>query len=451
MAINNLTRDEFAIKLNEVLSASVPIRSVEHLIGRSEELETIDRALYQSGRHIFIYGDRGVGKSSLGATAAYQYQSSDSEPIFVSGSVDGTFKSIIANIANQAISRSRIEKTNVTRNKNFEWQGIGFSQGTEVSTIDIVSQISTIGDAVELLKQVAVVHSSKPIVVIDEFDAIADLTERNKFAGLLKQLGDQSVNLKFIFTGVGKSLDDLLGAHQSAFRQLETVQLFRLGWDARREIVDIACASMDVEVDINVNYRIAIVSDGFPYYVHLIAEKMLWEAFSDERIIEKIGFDHYHLGLRAAISSVTAELKKPYQKAVIHRDEIYQTIVWATADGDNIDRPTKDMYESFKVITLKTETPQEIAQAKFGEYIRKLKSVAFGEILLPIQGRSGWYTFKEKMLRGYIRMQAEANGVELYGEREAPKQKMHITGNLRTGYRGPTIPKGIRLKNENNK
>lgn len=451
MAINTLTRDDFAVKLNEVLSASVPIRSVEHLIGRSDELETIDRALYQSGRHIFIYGDRGVGKSSLGATAAYQYQSADAEPIFVSCSIDDTFNSIMANIANQAIGRSRIEKTSKTSNRGFDWRGISFNAGMEVSAIDIISQISSIGDAAELLKQVAIVHSAKPIVVIDEFDAIIDQAERNRFAGLLKMLGDQSVNLKFIFTGVGKSLDDLLGAHQSAFRQLETVQLFRLGWDARREIVDIACASMGVEVDKNVNYRIAIVSDGFPYYVHLIAEKMLWEAFTDQSEVEKVGFDHYHLGLRVAISSVTAELKKPYSKAVIHRDEIYQTIVWSTADGDNIDRPTKDMYESFKVIILKTENPQNITQAKFGEYIRKLKSAAFGEILLPIQGRSGWYTYKEKMLRGYIRMQAEANGIELYGEREAPRQKMHVAGNQRTGYRGPSIPKGVRLKNDSEK
>ena len=179
MAINTLTRDDFAVKLNEVLSASVPIRSVEHLIGRSDELETIDRALYQSGRHIFIYGDRGVGKSSLGATAAYQYQSADAEPIFVSGSIDDTFNSIMANIANQAIGRSRIEKTSKTSNRGFDWRGISFNAGMEVSAIDIISQISSIGDAAELLKQVAIVHSAKPIVVIDEFDAIIDQAERN--------------------------------------------------------------------------------------------------------------------------------------------------------------------------------------------------------------------------------------------------------------------------------
>ena len=300
-------------------------------------------------------------------------------------------------------------------------------------------------DAVELLKQVSVFHSEKPIVVIDEFDAISNKEERNYFSGLLKQLGDQSVNIKFIFTGIGHTLDDLLGAHQSAYRQLEEIQLFRLGWDARREIVDAACASLGLSVDINVNYRIAIISDGFPYYVHLIAEKMLWEAFSDDAINTELGFDHFHLGLRAAISSVNAELKKPYQKAVIHRDKIYETIVWSTADGDNIDRATKDMYESYKLISSKTESSQVLSSPKFSEYIRKLKLPAYGSILTSITGRTGWYTYNEKMLRGYIRMQAEANGIQLDGEREAPRQKMHLPGNQRTGYKGPSIPRGVRL------
>jgi hypothetical protein len=47
------------------------------------------------------------------------------------------------------------------------------------------------------------------------------------------------------------------------------------------------------------------------------------------------------------------------------------------------------------------------------------------------------------MLRGYVRMQAEVNGVELSGERPIPRQKMHIASNAKTGVRGPTIPLGV--------
>jgi hypothetical protein len=53
--------------------------------------------------------------------------------------------------------------------------------------------------------------------------------------------------------------------------------------------------------------------------------------------------------------------------------------------------------------------------------------------------------YREKMLRGYVRMQAEVNGVELSGEKQAPRQKMHVPSNVRTGFRGSSIPRGVRV------
>lgn len=452
MAIYGINKDEFGSRLNTVVFPTRPIRSVEYLKGRNTELEAIERALYQDGRHIFIYGDRGVGKSSLGATAAYLYQSSDAEPIFVSGSIDDTFKTIIANVANQALSRSRLEVTLERNDLGLEWHGLRWTKGNEVSVLEISSQIQSVGDATELLKQVAERHSKKPIVVIDEFDAIADVAERNKFASLLKQLGDQSVALKFIFTGIGKTLDDLLGAHQSAFRQLETIELLRLSWEARLEIVHKAVESFDLTINDNIVWRIAIVSDGFPYYVQLMAEKMLWEAFSDERLVDEVEVEHYQLGLRKAIQSINAELRRPYEQAVLLRGEEFADVVWATADGENLHRNLSDMYESYKGIVRKHLDGRAcVSQSKFSELTRLLKQKKFGEILQSMEGRVGWYMYKEKMLRGYVRMQAEDSGIELNGEKEAPKQKMHIQGNVKTGYFGSSIPKGVRLSGDDKK
>lgn len=283
-------------------------------------------------------------------------------------------------------------------------------------------------------------------MVLDEFDSIADEKERNKFASLLKQLGDQSVNMKFIFTGIGNSLNDLLGAHQSAFRQLETVELLKLPWEARRKVVLTAIDAFGLSIDDNVNWRIAIISDGYPYYVHLIVEKMLWEAYSEEMEIQELGVELYQLGLRRAIQSINAELKKPYENAVLHRDPQYETIVWSTADGEDLYRSVKDMYESYKVVSRKADAVENmLLQSKFTEQIRKLKNKNYGEILEAVSNRQGWYTYKEKMLRGYVRMQAEANGVELSGEREAPRQRMHTPGNARTGNYGSRIPRGVKF------
>lgn len=138
-------------------------------------------------------------------------------------------------------------------------------------------------------------------------------------------------------------MEELIGAHQSAYRQLETVELPRLGWEARREIVVRAAEHFGINVDDNINWRIAAVSDGYPYYVHLITEKMLWEAFIDERPVETLDSSHYQLGIRAAIHSISVELKKPYAEAVSYRPQDYENVVWSTADGDDLFRSLKDM------------------------------------------------------------------------------------------------------------
>ena len=85
-----------------------------------------------------------------------------------------------------------------------EWRGFKWTSSKEVSALDLKAEIKTVGDAVELLKEIAAKHSRKPAVVLDEFDGIPNVAERGRFAALLKQLGDQSVNLKFFISGVGQ-------------------------------------------------------------------------------------------------------------------------------------------------------------------------------------------------------------------------------------------------------
>ncbi|MEB0024093.1 hypothetical protein [Actimicrobium sp. CCI2.3] len=261
---------------------------------------------------------------------------------------------------------------------------------------------------------------------------------------MLKQMGDRSVNLKFIFTGIGKSLDDLLGAHQSAYRQLETVELPRLGWDARKEIVRSAVESFGIGLDDDVNWRIAMVSDGFPYYIHLVTEKILWAAYSAEAAIVEVGWELFQQGLTDAIFSTTAELKKPYEKAVLHREPELEDIVWATADHDDLLRSISDMFDSYKVIVSKRRDGRyPIDRTRFGNQVRKLKSESYGPVLQQEEGRQGWYSYREKMLREFARMQAQANGIVLTGERTAPRQLMHM-GNARNGYHGASLPSGVR-------
>src|SRR5437763_16045656 len=99
MTIKAIDRDRFEQILQRVLTPTTPIRSVEFLRGRDRILEDIRRALIQPGRHVFVHGDRGVGKTSLAQTAALEHQSADGSPIFLGCDNSSTFYRVAKNLA----------------------------------------------------------------------------------------------------------------------------------------------------------------------------------------------------------------------------------------------------------------------------------------------------------------------------------------------------------------
>ena len=454
MAICGYERSEFGEKLNTFVFPSQPIHSIEHLFGRAEELKRIEKALYAQGRHIFIYGDRGVGKSSLAATAASQYQSSDSTYIDVSCSQNATLVSIVKNIAYQATKRSWLYDIKESEKTTLKLRYFSYDSNQNIESRNLLDEVHTLADAVELLREVAEIHSESPIVVLDEFDRIESATERHLFADLLKHLGDKRVAIKFIFTGIAKTLDELLGAHKSSIRQLETIELPRLSWNARWEILLAVTNAFGITINRDMYIRIAAISDGYPYYVHLISEKLLWSIFEDSKNITEVTKEHYNAALRDSIESISAELKRPYELAVNQQSGDYEEVLWATADSDFLQRYLKDIYSSYEYLMKQVEkTPLEYD--KFTSRIRSLRNKSNGAILVS-EKRKGLYAYNENMLRGYVRIQAEAHGIQLLGEEPKATEKQFMRApKVTTGYYQSSIPKGVHFgkarDDENNK
>lgn len=440
-------RDAFAIRLNELVSPSQPIQTIEHLYGRAHELDQIDKALYAPGRHVFIYGDRGVGKSSLAAAAARQYQSADEDYIDIGCGPDATLSSIVTNIALQALSQSRLNAKRTSAKAALNLRFLTLERSAEDVSRDLHAEIRTVGDAVEVLREAAGIHSEKPIVVLDEFDRIKDAPTRHIFADLIKQLGDKKINLKFIFTGVAGSLHEILGAHQSAIRQLATIHLERLSWDARWDIARAVTGSFGLKLPRDIEVRIAAVSDGFPYYVHLVTEKILWRVWEDPNEIQEIEWEHYRDGLRDAIDSIDAELHRPYEIVMTQRTDDYEEVLWSTADGEMLHRYTGEMFTSYQYIMKHRADRDALTLDRFKARIRALRMKRTGEILVTENARKGLYWYRETMLRGYVRMQAEANGIELVGDKDptVSKHAVHVPSSARKGYRGSSVPPGVSL------
>lgn len=450
MAVGSYTEEQFGSRLKLFIRPAKPVDELGMLHGREKQLETIRRALFADGRSVFIFGDRGVGKSSLAKIAASQYRDNNKDFLYVQCEDSSTLPSVLLALARKA----GVAETGEQERKH------GFSAGwgdilrythertTKIGEDKLVEPPS-LDACVELVSDIVNRVGEKTIAVVDEFDAIRDIRERQRFGDLLKRIGDRDVDFKLILSGIGPSLHDLLGGHLSSIRQLETVELDRLSWDARWEIIEAAAAGVGVTINHDLCVRIAAISNGFPHYVHLLTEKLLWRMFSDPDSMTDATPEHYRGALDDAVESVAPHLKGPYLAATQRVSEDYRDAVWAAADAYDLQRHTARVFESY-VRICEQLGKEPLERKKLLARLNDLKGEKYGAILQGMQNRTGWYEFRENMVRGFVRLVAEQNGVELYDRAaDAPRQLTARVPNIRPrqAYRLPNEPR-VRFRGE---
>lgn len=399
----------FGTALNKVLSPSQPLQSPEFLKGRSESLYSIEKALFQRGRHVLIHGLRGVGKSSLAQTAAFKVASKE-DPILIGCDQNSTFHSVVREIFDEAEQQDPRLISKVSESGSaftaFGISGSGKQSLTEGSLKDPAS----LNEAVRLLNFLAEKISGRMVVVVDEFDQVTDPHQRTLFSNLVKQISDKRVDVCLIFCGIGESPSQMMEAHPSADRYFHTVELGPIGWEAREEIMKDAAEKLGIAFDRDTRLRIAKISDGFPHYVHFISEKLFWRVFeaSNDGVVTPGLFE---LAMSDASSSMDLRLKGPYDKATQKYHGDYEPILWALADGHEFLRRSKAVYDDSYCPLMKQQQWDPLSRERFNARINSLKKPSHGEILKG--SRQGWYEFSEKMIRGYVRLRAAQAGVSL--------------------------------------
>lgn len=445
MAIAHFSQLDFERVLTEHVRPSSPIESFEHLFDREKQLNRIEEALSSPGRHIFIYGDRGAGKTSLAKSAAYKHHPSVGEPIYTACGQKTSFADIVRDIASQFDRRSTyasVERTlgagvKVSAGK-FAIEG-GYSKKEtqrDLTGMDLNAATAAIKEAIERQPT-----KDRKIVVIDEFENLPTVDDRQLFAELIKQLSDRNVHVSLIFCGIGKSLDDLLLGHASAHRYIEEIQLPSppLTYSGRWEIIDRACRALGLTIDEDSRLRIAQVSDGFPHYVHLIGQKLFWAAFRAPEIVNDLTPDDYMESVRGALGSVESRLRGAYDMATKKDQDDYQEVLWSVADHFELERNNRRIYDESYQRVMSDVGRSPLSFKDYQTRLANLKSPRHGAILSS--DRRGWVHFTENLTRGYVRLVAESKGIRLALEHEPGPEPKRITAGASVRGIDPSFPR----------
>jgi archaellum biogenesis ATPase FlaH len=410
--IGNLQQEQFVEILHQQVRPTTPIQSQEHLHGRQMQVRAIQQALCSPGRSVFIYGDRGVGKTSLAQTVAFAHQSSNRDPVILACTPETTFSSLISD-AISALERPSGKSSSTTHRGRLGVPGVVEYEvaHTRNHADPVATAAFDLNGAIDILSGIGEARNGEStVVIVDEFDRIASEVERTHFADFIKQLGDKSIRVRFIFCGVADSLEKLLGAHASCYRYLESVEVQRLNWEARWEIIDSAAAALNIKIGTHPRFRIAAISDGFPHYIHLVCEKLFWQMYDDPQTCDAPSAEHYRYAVAAAVSSIEQHLKQAYERATMKGADGYEEALWAVADHSDLIRKTDSIHDSYSEIVADMSRPV-LERSAVTTRLNALKSKACGQILSS--NRRGWYQFRESIMRGYVRLRAEAQGLEL--------------------------------------
>ncbi len=391
---------------------SSPIRLRDQLRGREREYERTLATLRIPGRSAFIYGERGVGKSSLAWTAALEFNSSDEEPIRIACHPTITFPRLVAQIAKRMHDQLGIGK----KVKKVTELGLKTSLVTLMHRLESESELPKevdVNDAVELLESLKPKHARR-VIIVDELDEASDPVFRSNLAFFIKQLGDNQSELKFIFAGIAENVSDLLVHHESAQRCMATIKLDRLPLNVLRDIIVEGFKQIDIAVSDPIAYRVATLSDGFAHFTHLIGLKMALSALEQENIPDAINSPAaLEDAIREAISDTEAVVREAYDAAV-QKYTSYEAALWAVADHWELYRSTRQIYDSYVRICRDLKTIGEHVEVgdkrKLTLMVNKLKGATHGHALVAAK-RKSWFKIRVAMLRGYCRMVAASKGL----------------------------------------
>jgi len=414
MAIKNVDQDRLSEVLGRHLTPSVHISTPERLFGRGKKLVQIERAFASQGRHIFIYGDRGVGKTSLAMTAAHVHQSTSEEPVYVLCSETSTFADIVYAIGNNALPlKERMESTGVGNSFGATIGGFGGQYKSGESKRANFVPPTDLNAAADIIRYINTRRSGTTVVVIDELERLTNHDEKIKLAEFINSISSIQDKTKFILSGIGHTVEELLGAHKSATRKLETINLEPIPHNELWSIVSTVANELGVSVEQRHLMRSSILSDGFPHYVHLIAESLFWAMYDDENVVRTAGDNHFRIAVKGALERTEVEHKSAYRKATekMKNTKEYELALWSLADTTETRRQLSEIYERSYCRIYSRSEQDHMDRNKLNQRLLALKKPTHGSVVVGYG--SGRFAFREAILRGYVRLVAEDRGVSL--------------------------------------
>lgn len=411
--LSSMVRKDFVDNLNFFVHPSAEVSNPEQLKGRDAQLNQLRDAFETNGLNAFVWGLRGVGKTSLVHTACQKFSDSVRLAAAVSCEKNSSFNDLLNDIFRRVISGSKV---NISDKKlTAELSAFGVSISGQKPGFREKLEVSSVNNASDFLNTILPADHDKGrewIIIVDEFDQLENKQTIDSFTALAKQISVDKLPIKFVFCGVAANLNDLIGSHESVDRYLKAIELPPLLDGYIMEIVDYISFNFHRSMSRGQVTRIAQIACGYPHFAHVIMNEILRTFYDSGAETTQVTPEIYKVGVQKAAKGAATRLQNAYDNATKKGSDKYIEVLWAVADGQLLGKQYKAIKDDY-VRIMQGRKGRAIIEddQQFRNHLNSLCASSHGEVVA--KGKVGWYHFRDPMLRSYVRMIAHSSDADL--------------------------------------
>lgn len=205
------------------------IRSL--FFGREDKVQKLLEHINTPGQHALLYGDRGVGKSSLANITAHLLLSQLLQGELYMKRCDSstTFEAIVDEpLRGAGINLDLTEHTRSHKQGGKAGVKIPIVEGGIESQRETTEKFRGRSGAMSASDAAAALKDLRGLLLVDEADAIGKKDDKRKLAELIKLLSDSGSAFKLMVVGIAETGEQLTGGHPSVQRCLKETKIGRM-------------------------------------------------------------------------------------------------------------------------------------------------------------------------------------------------------------------------------
>ena len=259
------------MKLRGAYTPSQPVFDPRMFAGRMGVLKGAIRAIEDQRLHLVIYGERGIGKTSL----LHMLTSAARDARYIvaylscgaASNFDETFRSVATEIP--LLFHSSYAPTTAEAEKGTTLASL-LPTGTLLPRrfADLCNKLT----------------GTRVLIILDEFDRAENEVFRRDLAELIKILSDRSVRVQLVIAGVAADLAELVEHIPSVRRNILAIPVPLMTPEEVTELVTNGERSSGITITPAAREQIVALSAGSPYTASLICHHAALDALDNQRL-----------------------------------------------------------------------------------------------------------------------------------------------------------------------